>query len=188
MRLRSIEHPRAHLSAISRTFGARDDHMETRLVDDLLVGAVAGAAATAAMTLAMEAMFRVLPRRSQYPLPPRQVTMKVADEAGLKDDLSESGRRAATLAAHFGYGSTMGALYAAMARRWDEPRPGAGIAWGTTVWAANYLAALPALGLLRPATEHPPERTALMVVAHWIWGAVLETAVRCSREAGGKEC
>jgi putative membrane protein len=36
---------------------------------------------------------------------------------------------------------------------------------------------LAALGILKPATEHPPRRNALMIAAHLIWGAVLGALV-----------
>jgi putative membrane protein len=36
----------------------------------------------------------------------------------------------------------------------------------------SYLGLLPALGILRPATEHPERRNALMIVAHLIWGSI----------------
>ncbi len=32
---------------------------------------------------------------------------------------------------------------------------------------------MPALRILRPATEHPARRTALMIGAHIIWGSVV---------------
>jgi hypothetical protein len=31
---------------------------------------------------------------------------------------------------------------------------------------------LPALGILQPATKHPAQRNALMIVAHLVWGSV----------------
>jgi len=46
-----------------------------------------------------------------------------------------------------------------------------GIVFGLGVWAASYLAWLPALGILPPATEAPPRRNAVMIAAHIVWGA-----------------
>ena len=48
-----------------------------------------------------------------------------------------------------------------------------GVVYGLTVWAGSYLGLLPAAGILRPAAEHPPRRTALMIAAHVLWGGVL---------------
>ena len=53
-----------------------------------------------------------------------------------------------------------------------------GLSFGLCVWIASYLGLRPALGILRPATEHPPRRTALMIVAHAVWGATLALLVQ----------
>ena len=127
------------------------------------------------MTWAMEVMHRQLPREERYPLPPRQVTMRVAEEAGVKQELDEEERLELTLLAHFGMGTAMGALYGSVGRQIPLPAPLAGAAFGLAVWAGNYLGLLPALGLLRPATEHPPRRTGLMIAAHLVWGVAAGT-------------
>lgn len=146
-------------------------------MNDTLLGAVAGCAATCPMTWAMELLHRQLPPEERYPLPPRQVTMRIADEAGVKQELDEAARLGLTLLAHFGMGTAMGALYGSLGRSIPLSAPLAGAAFGLAVWAGNYLSLLPALGLLSPATEHPPRRTALMIGAHLVWGAATGTLV-----------
>lgn len=135
-------------------------------------GALAGFVATVPMTVAMELMRRQLPASERYPLPPREITMEVAEEAGVKEQMNEPERIGATLVAHFGYGAAVGALYAPLARKSSLPPALEGAAYGLAVWAGSYLGLLPAMNILRPATEHPPRRTALMITAHLIWGAV----------------
>lgn len=135
----------------------------------LLAGSLAGFAATAPMTVVMELMYRRLPIREQYPLPPRQITMEVAEETGLETHLDEGHRQSLTLSAHFAYGAAAGALYAPLSRK--LPPLVGGVGFGLAVWAGSYLGWLPAVGLLLPATEHPPRRTALMIAAHVVWGA-----------------
>lgn len=138
----------------------------------LLLGALAGLAATAPMTLAMKLMHEQLPREEQYPLPPRAVTMELAEAAGLDERMDEPAREAATWAAHFGYGAACGAAYGALAGgKGRVPPVLAGASFGLAVWAGSYLGWLPAAGIMRPATEHPPRRVALMVAAHLVWGA-----------------
>ena len=139
----------------------------------LLAGALAGLAATVPMTIAMEAMHRRLPRRQRYPLPPRKVTMRAAGAAGVRHKLDESERLGLTLAAHFGYGTGAGALYGPLSRSVKGPAAVKGMGYGLLVWAGSYLGLLPALGLLSPATDHPPRRNALMIAAHLVWGATL---------------
>lgn len=146
-------------------------------MNKLLVGAVAGLGATVPMTAAMEIMHRNLPEEEQYPLPPRIITMKGADAVNLKDKMDEEERTTLTLVSHFAYGATAGALYAPLARKVPLPPPLAGACYGLAVWAGSYLGLLPALGVLRPATKHPVRRTALMIAAHLVWGAVLGATI-----------
>lgn len=137
----------------------------------LLTGAVAGCIATAPMTLSMEAMHRFLPRAERYPLPPSEITAEVTAEAGVADQLDQSEHTALTLVNHFAYGAGCGALYAPLAPRLPLSPTLGGIVWGLGVWTVSYLGLLPALGILRPATEHPANRNALMIAAHVVWGA-----------------
>jgi hypothetical protein len=146
-------------------------------MNGILLGAVAGLAATVPMSLAMKLMHEQLPEHEQYPLPPRAVTMEVAERAGVREHLDEGEREAATWAAHFGYGAACGALYGALAAGSRVPPLAAGVGFGLAVWAGSYLGWLPAAGILRPATEHPPRRNALMMAAHVVWGAGLGLAV-----------
>src|SRR5687767_1533344 len=104
---------------------------------EILAGAVSGLAATAPMTIFMEAAFPELPLFQRYPLPPRGITMRVAEQLGIKHEMDETQRKALTLASHFGYGAAMGSIYAAAAQRY-LPGPLGGAAFGLGVWAASY--------------------------------------------------
>ena len=55
-----------------------------------------------------------------------------------------------------------------------EPFSG-GLILGLLVWTLSYFGLLPALGILRPPTEMPMQRNALMLGAHLIWGICLST-------------
>ena len=144
-------------------------------------GLLAGFLATAPMTVFMMLLYRRLPRREKYPLPPREITMELAGKAGGKMDENE--RTGLTLAAHFSYGTVMGSLYSLAAARLPGPFMVKGIVFGLLVWAGSYLVVLPALGVLSSAKEHPLRRNALMISAHAVWGAVLGLIVEwLSRE------
>jgi hypothetical protein len=136
----------------------------------LLTGAVAGLGATIPMTVAMKLMHDQLPEGEQYPLPPRPIAMTVADKAGVDDELDETGRRGFTAVSHFAFGTASGALFGLVAPAAPLAAPAAGVAYGVALWAGSYLGWVPALGILPPATRHPPRRTALMVAAHVVWG------------------
>ncbi|HXK33408.1 MAG TPA: DUF1440 domain-containing protein [Dehalococcoidia bacterium] len=156
---------------------ARPSWLRRRL-RDATAGALAGAAATAPMTLLMGRLHRRLPPQEQYPLPPREITMEVAQRAGVVDDLDEAQRAWTTLAAHFGYGAAMGALYALAPRAVARPRIGRGVTYALGVWGGSYLGWLPGTGIYPPATEQPPRRNGLMIAAHVVWGAAFALSLR----------
>lgn len=143
------------------------------------IGGAAGLAATLPMTLFMALARRTLPRHERRSLPPRDITKSLARAAGMPiDDRPNHEQAAVALAAHFAYGASVGAVYGSVAGRSRLSPKAEGAAFGLLVWGGNYLLGLPALGLLTPATEHPPRRVALMVVAHLVWGAALGTAAQ----------
>jgi hypothetical protein len=135
--------------------------------DRVIYGALAGLVATMAMTAAMNRMSDRLPRRSRYPLPPREITERLAPA------VPQRTLPAATTLAHFGFGALAGALHAATPAR-SLPGP----FYGAAVWLASYWGWVPASGILLPAHRHPPERNALMLVAHLVWGAALSLSSR----------
>jgi hypothetical protein len=156
-------------------------------MNGILLGALAGLAATGPMSVAMKLLHEQLPEHEQYPLPPRAVAMEMAERAGVKEELDEGEREAATWASHFGYGAACGALYGALAANRRVPPLAAGVGFGLAVWAGSYLGWLPAAGILRPATEHPPRRNALMITAHVVWGATTGLVVAALSEEDGSE-
>lgn len=138
----------------------------------LLSGALAGCIATAPMTASMELMYRLLPRREQYPLPPSEITTEITDQAGVRENLDTEEHVGLTLVNHFAYGAAAGAIYGPLAQRVPLPAVLKGIVFGLGVWTISYLGLLPAIGILRPATEHPARRNLLMILAHVVWGSV----------------
>jgi uncharacterized membrane protein YagU involved in acid resistance len=140
----------------------------------MLQGAVAGLAATVPMSIVMVAIHRLLPWRERRTLEPKKISDDMLRRVGLDDDLSESGREKASVAAHFGYGSACGIGYALSEPLSPLPRGGRGPAFGLLVWAASYGGWLPALGTLPPPTRYPLARQAMLVVSHLVWGAAVE--------------
>lgn len=144
------------------------------IVTDVIAGAVGGLVATVPMTGVMLAGHAELPWHQQYPLPPRRITERVASLLGMHRQMKKNDAMTpATYISHFGYGTTVGAIYGAIAPHVGAQPAVKGIAYGMMVWTVSYLGLLPATGLHRPATREPAERNLLMIVAHIIWGATL---------------
>lgn len=143
------------------------------IVQRLFPGALAGLVATAPMTAVMELMYRWLPRREQYPLPPSEITAELTHRAGIDQAIDSQEHIALTLVNHFAYGAAAGAVYGPLERYLPFAPPLRGMAFGLVVWTVSYLGLMPTLGILRPATEHPAGRNVLMITAHLIWGSVL---------------
>lgn len=141
---------------------------------DLFRGAIAGSVATVPMTISMLIGWRLLPRREKYPLPPREITEELAERVGKVDELTENQLIAATLVSHFAYGAVSGSMYALFEKRISVGGRLKGVLAGLILWAGSYLGWLPAIGILKPATQHPWRRNLLMILAHVVWGMTLE--------------
>jgi uncharacterized membrane protein YagU involved in acid resistance len=139
----------------------------------LVIGAIAGFVGTLAMTGAMRRLHGRLPEKERYPLTPREIVDSVAEQAGT--EIADEPAKDVTTLAHFAYGAAMGALISAMN---PEPSKRSGALAGTAIWLASYMGWIPAVGALRPASEHPVRRNGLMIGAHIVWGASTAAAMR----------
>lgn len=128
----------------------------------LVAGAIGGVVGTVVMTAAMRRMHRGLPLDERYPLPPREISER------LFPDLSETATQDLSTLAHAWFGAVAGASMTAA----GATSAVAGSAGGFLVWLASYLGWVPGAGILRPAGGHPAHRNALMVLVHFVWGAV----------------
>jgi uncharacterized membrane protein YagU involved in acid resistance len=143
------------------------------LKEGVIRGSIAGAVATVGMTAAMLWMYRRLPRRERYGLPPEQIVDDLLDRADAADALSQHQFETLSMAAHHGYGATMGAVYGALSPHIRSGNPIAtGTCFGLAVWALSYLGWLPAWKMRASATHEPLERNMLTITAHIVWGAL----------------
>lgn len=105
-------------------------------------------------------------------------TVKAAEaisENVLSHELTKSEKKVAGPAMHYGFGSTMGALYGGVAEAWPGATLGAGTLFGSAVWLGADELAVPALGLSRSPTEHPPSTHIYALVSHIVFGATTES-------------
>lgn len=133
----------------------------------LLFGATAGVMGTTMMT-ALLALMRI--SGLMGPLPPRQVTERIAERTGVDRALSGPGFEAAWLAAHYGYGAACGALFAATRGVFPASPVAAGLVFGGVVWAGSYLGLLPWLGIYEGPKEEAGATTGTMIAAHAVYG------------------
>jgi hypothetical protein len=151
-------------------------------MNGMLIGAAAGVAATVPMTFVMETLHERLDGEPARPLPPREVTEGMAARAGVHHELSEQDKQDLTLAAHFAYGASCGAVFGLVAPRSAPLAIATGMAFGLGVWAGSYLGWLPAMGVRHHARHDPVERSGLMIAAHVVWGGVAGAIIGVSRD------
>lgn len=136
-----------------------------------LSGILAGVVATGVMSLVMAA------GKSLGALgepPPRRITRRLLTCLGPARPRAQA-LDATALAAHVGFGASLGLLYGLLPVRRSQR---AGLVYGALVWAANYAGWLPKSGLMpRPSRDRPGRPTA-MFAAHLAFGGALARAYR----------
>ena len=80
-------------------------------------------------------------------------------------------------AMHWGYGMLNGAGYGIAAGSLPRPRISYGLAFGTTVWAGDYVI-LPAAKLYKPIWEYDAKTLADDLSAHLVYGLATATALQ----------
>lgn len=104
--------------------------------------------------------------------PPDAIVKHTAGAVGAAP--TEEQADAMAVAAHLGFGVTVGAAYALLPR--VGPPVLRGVATALAVYAASYQGWVPAVGILPPASRDKPGRPRVMVAAHVVYGAVLGAA------------
>ena len=174
------------------TLPAQPPHIaqpQVSLPQVLLTSSAAGIISAAVMSVAMNVMFHLLPAWQQYALPPRQITRVLTRRVGA-GELVETGRRewAAAALGHLGYSVFSAFLYTlSLAPIRSHPLV-KGLLGGLLLYTGSYQGWIPALRVLPPAVQQPPQRVALMVLAHLIWGSVtaltVDRMLRWTRRGG----
>jgi uncharacterized membrane protein YagU involved in acid resistance len=144
-----------------------------------LVGAAAGTVGGLVATGAMTAVLAAATARGWLGTPPPK---KIVDAA--TPPMSDAATNAAAAISHVAFGAGAGALYGLLGGHRRQPMPAAiatGVAYGLAVWVASYEGWVPAAGIMPPAHRDRPARTASMIVAHVVYGAVLGAWTRRSR-------
>lgn len=164
-------------SAAPEPAPADPPRVENGLLRAMAAGALGGIVGTTAMTLGVAAAQKV---GLLGKMPPKKITRAMLHALDVHPD-----RRTTNVLsgiAHYGFGATMGALFGAVHQRTRDlaPAPLQGTAFGFLVWAAAYVVAIPALGIMPPPSLDRPGRPSSMIVGHLIYGATLGAVVGAS--------
>jgi uncharacterized membrane protein YagU involved in acid resistance len=139
-------------------------------METLARGALAGLAATVPMTAVIGAG-RVAGLMETPP--PVEITEIVAQQAGEDPDRQSPEFQAAWLAAHVGYGTACGVIFAAIRPVLPRSDLAAGLLFGAAVWSVSYISLMPSLNLYPSAQDDSNSRKAVMIAAHAVFGASL---------------
>jgi hypothetical protein len=134
-----------------------------------LTGAIGGLVGTLVLSGLREALNRV---GLVFETAPMQVVER-AEEVGLVEDLSPSGRRLLTVVAHFAYGTGTGIVFGLLRRErgGTAEEAAVGSALGILAWGAGWSTWLPLTGVHKaPWTQRTP-RVLLPVIDHAAFGA-----------------
>ena len=150
----------------------------------MLAGALSGFGGTFVLTGLRQALTAA---GAVFTTAPEQVVGRL-EELGLLEGFSPRARKALTLAAHFAYGTAIGATFGALRRTHEEPESetaaelqgdrddrvteaAVGATLGVLSWGASWAGLLPVVGVHpAPWTQKTP-RAILPVLDHAVYGA-----------------
>ena len=105
-----------------------------------------------------------------------QFAFKVA-AGGFEQDITHQ-IRPIGLATHLAYGSAWGALYGILQASYRLPAESFGALYGLVVYSVGPALLVPAMKIMRPPREEPPERTSLLIVGHLVYGVTVAQVFR----------
>lgn len=111
-------------------------------------------------------------------------TQKIASRlasAALGRELTRHERAVAGPIVHYAFGSLSGGVYGAAAELFPRISKGFGLPFATVLWLAADEAAVPALGLSRPALDYPLSSHLSALAAHAVYGITTELVRRVLR-------
>jgi hypothetical protein len=98
-------------------------------------------------------------------------------------ELTKSEKEIGGTALHYAYGTSMGAMYGAMAEVLPKVTVGAGLPYGTLIWIGADEGVVPLLGLSKSLTEYPLSIHLYALASHLVYGLTTERVRRVVRNA-----
>jgi len=132
-----------------------------------------------------ESMQKETPEEARKKPEDEDATMKAADAiveitTGGRH-LSHEGREIGGPIVHYSYGALMGGLYGSLVEYWKTPKAGFGTAFGTALFGAGDLVAVPALNLSPSSDGQPATSYINPFLSHLVYGATTELFRRALR-------
>lgn len=151
----------------------------------LLAGALGGLAGSFAMS-----QFHALIQKIEQPAQQdkEDSTVKAASatsRAIFHHELTPQQKKIAAPVVHYAFGTSMGAIYGALAESARPVNAGWGMPFGAAIWLGAHVLAVPALGLSQPITESTPGAEAAEFGGHLVYGVVVEGLRRLARALCG---
>jgi putative membrane protein len=159
---------------------------DSNILKGLAAGLVGGLAATFVMTQFQTAVSKIGESsngkdKKQKKEEGENSTVKTAEaisETVFDHKLEKSEKQPAGNAVHYGFGTTMGALYGAAAEVAPVTSIGYGLPFGTALFIGADEIAVPALGLSEPPTEIPLSKHAYGLASHLVYGLTADLVRR----------
>ncbi|HXS95494.1 MAG TPA: DUF1440 domain-containing protein [Candidatus Limnocylindrales bacterium] len=143
----------------------------------LIAGAIGGLAASWIMTRFQFLLARTLGNSDPHEGQGEDATVKTAQKISsglLHHELSPGEKKTAGPIVHYAYGTSIGALYGALAQKYEGTTSGFGSGYGAAAWALGDEIAVPALGLGKKPAETPLSQHMQFLAAHVVYGVTLE--------------
>ncbi len=142
----------------------------------LLAGLAGGLVGTAAKVVGE----KLLPPRTQGQIPPPQIVVERAESA-TDIHLPPGGKKAATSAIHWTFGTVTGGIYGVAAEYQPRSTAWAGAAFGLTLNRLTHQGVLPRAGMVEPVPEQPAQERVSEWVTHLVYGVTTELVRRFVR-------
>ena len=108
-------------------------------------------------------------------------TANLVATAVAQKPLSKRERQAGGTLFHYLFGAGTGAVYGALSELSWPIRAGVGLPFGLAVWLVADEGVVPALGLSKSASEHPPPVNAKALASHLVYGVSTDLTRRLIR-------
>ena len=162
---------------------------EKNVFKGIVAGAIGGLVASFVMTeyQALTSKFSEGDDKKKKPKskkdePANVKAAEMVSENVFNHKLQKSEKEPAGEAMHYLMGGVSGAIYGATAEMTGSTTMGAGLPFGSAVWAIADDVVVPALGLSKSPTQYPLSTHAYALTSHWIYGLTTELVRKAVRK------